>query len=386
MLRYLPLIAKNALRNRRRSILTICSIAASLCLLGVLLAMYHAFYFSEPPAAQALRLVTRNKVSLTVTMPIFYRQRIQQVPGVVVVGVSQWFGGVYKDSRDQKNFFARFAVEPDRLFQLYSEFRLPEDQKQAFIRDRTAAMVGKKLAERMGFKLGDRLTLTGDIFPGNYDFTIRAIYDADENNESMYFNLDYLFESLPVGRRDFAGTFIILADSVDSVPRIARTIDDMFANSTAQTKTESERAFQLSFVSFLGNVKMFLLAICAAVTFTILLVSGNTMAMSVRERIREVGILKTLGFTPQAILVIILGEAAFISLIGGAIGCLLASGLCAGVRQMPAFILQLKTLSLVPPVAAACLFIALLIGVVSSLIPAWNASRTSILDSLRYSG
>jgi putative ABC transport system permease protein len=386
MLRYLPLIAKNALRNRRRSILTICSIAASLCLLGVLLAMYHAFYFSEPPAAQALRLVTRNKVSLTVTMPIFYRQRIQQVPGVVVVGVSQWFGGVYKDSRDQKNFFARFAVEPDRLFQLYSEFRLPEDQKQAFIRDRTAAMVGKKLAERMGFKLGDRLTLTGDIFPGNYDFTIRAIYDADENNESMYFNLDYLFESLPVGRRDFAGTFSILADSVDSVPRIAKAIDEMFANSPAQTKTESERAFQLSFVSFLGNVKMFLLAICAAVTFTILLVSGNTMAMSVRERIREVGILKTLGFTPQAILVIILGEAAFISLIGGAIGCLLASGLCAGVRQMPAFILQLKTLSLVPPVAAACLFIALLIGVVSSLIPAWNASRTSILDSLRYSG
>ncbi|MEO8659261.1 MAG: FtsX-like permease family protein [Bryobacteraceae bacterium] len=386
MLRYLPLIAKNALRNRRRSILTICSIAASLCLLGVLLAMYHAFYFSEPPAAQALRLVTRNKVSLTVTMPIFYRQRIQQVPGVVVVGVSQWFGGVYKDSRDQKNFFARFAVEPDRLFQLFSEFRLPEDQKQAFIRDRTAAMVGKKLAERMGFKLGDRITLTGDIFPGNYDFTIRAIYDADENNESMYFNLDYLFESLPVGRRDFAGTFAILADSVDSVPRIARTIDEMFANSPAQTKTESERAFQLSFVSFLGNVKVFLLAICAAVTFTILLVSGNTMAMSVRERIREVGILKTLGFTPQAILVIILGEAAFISLIGGALGCLLASVLCAGVRQMPAFILQLKTLSLVPPVAAACILIALLIGVVSSLIPAWNASRTSILDSLRYSG
>jgi len=247
-------------------------------------------------------------------------------------------------------------------------------------------MLGKVLADRLGLKVGDRLALTGDIFPGNYDFTVRAIYDADENNENMYMNLDYLFESLPVGRRDFAGTFTILADSAESVPRIAITIDDMFANSTAQTKTESERAFQLSFVSFLGNVKMFLLSICAAVTFTILLVSGNTMAMSVRERIREVGILKTLGFTPQAILVIILGEAAFISLIGGAIGCGLAALLCGVVRQAPAFIAQLKTLTLVPPVAAACLLIALLIGVLSSLVPAWNASRTSILDSLRYSG
>lgn len=386
MLRYLPLVAKNALRNKRRSILTICSIAASLCLLGVLLAMYHAFYFSDPPAAQARRLVTRNKVSLAVPMPIFYRQRIQQIPGVVTVGVSQWFGGVYKDERDQKNFFARFAAEPERLFTLYGEFRVPEPEKQAFIHDRTGCMLGKKLAERLNLKVGDRLTLVGDIFPGNYDFTVRAIYDADENNESMYFNLDYLFESLPAGRKDFAGTFTILADTVDDVPRIAKAIDEMFANSTAQTKTESERAFQLSFVSFLGNVKMFLLSICAAVTFTILLVSGNTMAMSVRERIREVGVLKTLGFTPRAIMGIIVSEAAFISLIGGAIGCGLAWLMCWVVRQAPAFLMELKTLTIVPPVAAACLFIALAIGVVSSMLPAWNASRTSILDALRYSG
>lgn len=386
MLRYLPLIAKNALRNRRRSILTICSIAASLCLLGVLLAMYHAFYYSEPPAAQARRLVTRNRVSLTVPMPIFYRQRMEQVPGVQVVGVSQWFGGVYKDERDQNNFFARMAVEPDRLFQLNQEFRVSDEEKKAFLHDRTGCMLGRKLAERLKLKPGDRLTLKGDIFPGTYEFTVRALYDADENDENMYFNLDYLFESLPVGRRDLAGTFTLLADSVDSVPRIARQIDEMFANSTAQTKTESERAFQLSFVSFLGNVKMFLLSICAAVTFTILLVSGNTMAMSVRERIREVGVLKTLGFSPAAILAIILGEAGLISLTGGAIGCGLAWLMCGVVRHSPAFLTQLRTLTIVPPVAAACLLIALFIGLASSLIPAWSASRTSILDSLRYSG
>ncbi len=386
MLRYLPFIAKNALRNRRRSILTICSIAASLCLLGVLMAMYHAFYFSSPPASQALRLVTRNKVSLTVPMPIYYRERIKQVPGVVVVAVSQWFGGVYKDERDQNNFFARFATEPDKLLALRPEFVIPEDQKKAFMQERTACMVGRALANRLGFKLGDRFTLVGDIFPGNYEFTVRAIYDSTEDNENMFFNLDYLFESLPAGRRDFAGTFGILADSVESVPRIAKQIDDMFANSTAETRTESERAFQLSFVSFLGNVKLFLLSICAAVTFTILLVSGNTMAMSVRERIREVGILKTLGFTPRAILGIIVGEAGLISFTGGAIGCGLAWLMCGVVRQAPPFISDLKTLTIVPSVAVACLLIALLIGVVSSVVPAWSASRTSIIESLRYSG
>jgi putative ABC transport system permease protein len=202
----------------------------------------------------------------------------------------------------------------------------------------------------------------------------------------MYFPLQYLFESLPPRRRDFAGMYMILADAPESVPRIAQQVDDLYRNSPTQTRTESERAFQLGFVSFLGNVKVFLLSICAAVTFTILLVSANTMAMSVRERVREVGVLKTLGYSPGAILGIILGEAAFLSLVGGIIGCGLAILLTFGVRQMPGFIIQLKTLTLNPSVAILLLFVGMLIGVVSALIPAWNASRTPILDALRDSG
>lgn len=383
MIRYLPLILKNGLRNRRRSILTICSVAASLCLLGVLMAIYHAFYFGQATPEQALRLVTRNRISLATVMPISYRQKILQVPGVREAMVMQWFGGVYKDP---KNIFARFAIEPSRLFTLYPEYKTSEEEKKAFLRERSACMIGRAIADKYNIKLGDRVTLVGDIFPVTLELTTRAIYDAPENNASLYFNLDYLFESLSAGRRDFAGTFNILADSPDSVPRIAKEIDDQYRNAPIQTRTESEQAFQLGFISFLGNVKMFLLSICGAVTFTILLVSANTMAMSVRERVREVGVLKTLGFTNSSILGIILGEAAFLSLIGGVIGCLMASGLTYLVRQAPAFIIQLKTLTLEPSVAALILVVGVFIGVASSFIPAWNASRTPILDSLRYSG
>jgi putative ABC transport system permease protein len=383
MFRYLPLIIKNGLRNRRRSILTICSVAASLCLLGVLMAIYHAFYFGQATPEQALRLVTRNKISLATVMPISYRQKILQIPGVREAMVTQWFGGIYKEP---KNVFARFAIEPSRIFMLYPEYKTSEEEKKAFQRERSACMVGRAVADKYNIKLGDRVTLKGDIFPVTLELTTRAIYDSTENNESLYFNLDYLFESLPAGRRDFAGTFTILADNPDSVPRIAKAVDDSFSNATIQTRTESEQAFQLSFIAFLGNVKMFLLSICGAVTFTILLVSANTMAMSVRERVREVGVLKTLGFTNASILGIILGEAAFLSLIGGVIGCLMAVGLTYLVRQAPAFILQLKTLTLEPSVAGLILLVGVFIGVASAFIPAWNASRTPILDSLRYSG
>jgi putative ABC transport system permease protein len=327
--------------------------------------------------------VTRNRISLATVMPVSYRQKILQVPGVREAMVNQWFGGVYKDP---KNMFARFAVEPSRFFTLYPEIRLTDEEKKAFIRDRTACIVGKVTAEKYNIKLGDRVTLTGDIFPITLELTVRGIYQGRADNESLFFNVDYLYEGLPERRRDFAGTFTVLADSPDSVPRIAKDIDDAYRNAPIQTRTESEQAFALGFISFLGNVKVFLLSICAAVTFTILLVSANTMAMSVRERVREVGVLKTLGFSNGAILGIILGEAAFLSLIGGIIGCLMAVGLTAMVRQAPAFILQLKTLSLEPSVAALILGIGVVIGVVSSFIPAWNASRTPILDSLRYSG
>jgi putative ABC transport system permease protein len=383
MLRYLPLMVKNALRNRRRSVLTICSVAASLCLLGVLMAIYSAFFLTEPTPLQALRLVTRNRISLANIMPVSYRQKISQVPGVREVTIMQWFGGVYEDP---KNMFARMAVEPERFFTVYPEYELPEDQKKAFMQERSACIIGREIATKYNLKVGDRMTLKGDIFPVTMDFIVRGIYDYAPAQENMFFHLQYLFESLPSGRRDFAGMFVVLADSPESAQRVAPAIDDTFRNSPTQTKTESEKAFQLGFISFLGNIKVLLMSICGAVTFTVLLVSANTMAMSVRERIREVGVLKTLGYTNGAVLGIILGEAAVLSLIGGLFGWLLASGLTAVMRQAPAFIAQLKTLTIQPAVGAVLLLIAVLIGVASAFVPAWHASRTNIIDSLRYTG
>jgi putative ABC transport system permease protein len=386
MARYMSLIFKNAWRNRRRTSLTVASIGISLCLLGLLFAMYAAFYFAQPSPHQALRLVTRNRVSLTLALPVYYKEKIRALPGVRDVGMSQWFGGAYKDSRDPNNFFARLAAEPDKLFALYGEWTLPNDQKQAFLSQRTACLVGRKLADRLKLNLGDRVTLVGDIFPVTLELTVRAIFDSPDNSDVMYFNWKYLEESIPLVRRSVVGTFNILAASPEDVPRVARAVDDTFRNSPFETKTETEQQFGLSFLSFLGNVKLFLLSICGAVTFTILLVSANTMAMSVRERIREVGILKTIGFTTGDVLATILGEAVLISLAGGLVGVLLAAALCQGMRRGPMGFGMLQNLGIHPSTAAVCLALAVLIGLASALLPALAAARTTIVAAVRHEG
>jgi putative ABC transport system permease protein len=387
MFRYFSLAFKNSLRNRRRSVLTISSIAVSLCLLGVLIAIYHALFFGEATPGQALRLVVRHKVSLAQPIPVAYEEKVRRLPGVKEVSAWNWFGGTYKDNRDQKNFFARFGVEPKAFLTIRTQMSMPDDQRRAFMTERTACVVSRDLAEKLNLKLGDRVTLLGDIYPVNLQLNLRGIFDDPDASQSLFFNLDYLRDALPPARRNWNSTIAVLADSPDSVPRIAKTIDNMFASSSPPTKTESEQQFALSFLAFLGNIKVFLLSICAAVTFTILLVSGNTMAMSVRERIKEVGVLKTLGYTNDTILGIIIGEAITIALIGGVIGLILAGFLTAVVGKFgQAFVAQLHGLSMTPVTALMALGVAVLIGFISSFVPAWNAARTNILDSLRYSG
>lgn len=383
MARFLPLVWKNALRNRRRSILTIVSVALSLCLLGLMMAIYFALYLSETNPAQALRLTTRNRVSLTLSMPAFYLDRIQRTPGVVTAMPWQWFGGTYKDARNPDNFFPRFGIDPQKVFTIFSDIQMPDDQKKAFQSERKACFVGKALAEKHGFKLGDRITVTGDIYPMDLEVTVRGIYDSELGAESLFFHWEYVREALSAGRKDQLNAISLLADSPASVPRIINAIDDQFRNATVQTRTETERAFALGFLNQLGNIKLILLSICGAVTFTIMLVSANTMAMSVRERAREVGILKTLGFKPRQILSIILGEAALIAWLGGTLGYLLASALCAVIRSGPAFNAQIRTLTVQPPVALLLMAIAILIAVGSSFAPAWSAARTPILESLK---
>jgi len=382
-MRYLPLILKNCWRNRRRTLLTIASIGISMCLLGVMIAMFHAFYLADPTPEQALRLVARNRVSFTQPMPLAYQAQIRQVPGVRDVMISQWFGGVYKDARDPKNQFARYAIEPEKLFTVFGEFRMPEDQKKAFERDRTGCVIGRDLANAFNFKVGDRLNMIGDIYPGNYEFTIRGIFDSPRASDEMYFDKEYLEQTMPERRRGQIFMYDILIDNPANSSRVGQAVDNLFRNATVATKTESEQAFVVSFLALLGNIKMFIISISAAVMFTILLVSANTMAMSVRERVREVGVLKTLGFTPGTILGMILGEACAISLAGGMIGYLISTVLMEGVAKSPfgGFLPSFKIFE--PAVATACVATAGAIGLMSSLVPALSASRTSIVTALR---
>jgi len=382
-MRFLPLILRNSWRNKRRTLLTIASIGVSMCLLGVMIAMYSAFWLAKPRDNQALRLVVRNRVSLAVFLPLAYQQQIEKIPGVKMAMVDTWFGGTYKDAREARNNFPRFSVEPEKLFPLFSEWSIPEDQKQAFIHERTACVIGRDLANAFNFHLGDRIPLQGDIFPGNFEFTVRGIFDSASNSNVMYFNKEYIDQALPERRRGFVDTFYILIDDAQHSSRIADAIDAEFRNSTGQTKTESEQAFVVGFLSMLGDVRMFLVWISAAVMFTMLLVSANTMAMSVRERVREVGVLKTLGYTPGMILALILGESVAISIAGGAIGYLISTLLMKVVQRSPlgGFLPALRAFD--PVIAAVCIALAALIGLVSSLGPALGASRAPIVEALR---
>jgi len=386
--RFTSLVLRNAWRNRRRTLLTIGSNAVFFCLLGTMMATYNALYFTGASGSEALRLVTRNRSSLALTLPLYYGDKIRRIPGVREVTVLQWFGGTYKDSRDTRNFFARMAVEADKVFTVRSEMQTPQEQKLAFQRDRRACLVGRALADRLNFKPGDRITLVGDIFPVNLELTVKAIFDAPENDDILYFHWKYLEESVPPELLDvgLVGRFQILADSPESVTTVARAVDDMFRNAPVETRTEPEHAFSLTFLSSLGNIKAVVLTVCAAAIFSMLLITANTMAMAVRERVREVAVLRTLGFTSSQVLALILEEAAIIASMGGALGLLLASGLCAAVRRGPLAIEILRQLRVEPLVAMIAVSFAVLVGLLSCFLPARHASRLSIVEAMRHTG
>lgn len=383
MIQYLPMVVKNSTRNPRRTILTALSIAASVCLLGILMALYRSFFHSGTPEHQAHRLIVRNKVSLANPLLLSYLPLIRKVPGVQEAAVYQFFAGSYKDNHLSESF-ARFAVEPERLFRIFPEFRLSQDEKSAFLRERTAAIVGVKTARLLNMKLGDRVTLKGDIFPVDMELVIRGIFQAGSgDDESMFFHYDYLNQSLPPGERDTVGAFMVRMDRPESASAVIRGIDDQFRNAPLQTRTETEKAFQLSFLAFLGNVRMFLLSICAAVTVTILLVTANTMAMAVRERTREVAVLKALGFPPRTIVGLLVGEALVISLAGGLLGMGLATLVCGRLRNGAGYVADFSQLIVAPSLFAMGVGISLGIGLISSVIPACMASRRPILEALR---
>ena len=376
-------VTKNAFRNKRRSILTVLSIAFSLLLLTLMMTIWRAFYLDQGSAESAERLVVRHRVSLTFTLPGYYREKIRAIPGVVSVVPVSWFGGIYKDQKPE-NFFAQFATDPEEFFQTFRDMEMAADQVIAWQRDRQGVIVDDSLAKKYGWKLGDRIVLQGTIYPLNLELNIRGIFHSNPDNKSVYFNAKYLEEGVDFfkGR---AGTFSILAASPGDVSRIATAVDDMFRNSPQPTKAESEKAFGLEFVAMLGNVKAFILSICSAVVFATLLVSANTMAMSIRERTREVAVLKTLGFTRQGVLGLFVSEAVALSLAGGLIGFFLAKGLVYMATHSPQFF-SFYNMQVTAGMWVVAMFIAGLVGLLSSALPSYHASQVNIVDGLRHIG
>ena len=376
-------VVRNAFRSKRRSLLTMLSISFSLLLLTMMISIWRAFYIDQVAPEASRRLVVRDKVSLAFFLPAYYRDKIRSVPGVTAVAPITWFEGKYIDDRPE-HFFARLATDPDEYLKVASDKITPPDQVKAWQQDRAGALVDVTLANKYGWKIGDRIHLQGTIFPADLDLTIRAIYHRDPPQNALYFNAKYLEESVSWFKGQ-AGWYSAQVDSADHVAPASQQIDAMFRNSPLPTKTESEKAFQLGFVASLGNVKAFILGICGAVAFT-MLVSANAMAMSVRSRTREVAVLKTLGFTRLRVLSIFVSESVALALAGGIIGILVAIPLIAGLTHRFIGLGIPLDMKVNPPTAAISMLAAIALGIVSGYLPARNASRINIVEGLRHIG
>jgi len=375
-------VAKSAFRNKRRSLLTVGSIAFSLLLLCIMLCVWRSFYIDKGAPDSALRIMTRHKVSLANFLPIYYRDKIRAVPGVVHVVPMTWFGGKYKDDKPE-NFFAQFATDPEEYFDVAADKIMPADELAAWKRDRAGCVVDSVLAKKHNWKVGDHIILQGSIFPANLDLTLRGIYTIDPPNSALYFHTKYLEESVD-WFKDTAGFYFTRVDTPEHMPEAAHAIDDMFHGTPVPTKSESEQAFKLDFIATLGSVKIFILSICGAVLFTTLLVCANTMAMSIRERTREVAVLRTLGFTRGSILKLLLSESVAISLMGGLAGVALGSLLIKAMSR-PGIGLPVS-MHMTPLTAVVVMSVAFLVGLVSGLIPSYRASNLGIVDALRHIG
>jgi len=379
-------VGKNAFRNKRRSILTVLSVGFSLLLLTMMMSIWRSFYVDAGSQQSALRLITRHKVSLTFEMPAYYRQKISALPGVAEVVPMNWFGGNYKDANKSQNFFAQFGTDPDEFFKVYPEWKIPPDQLEAWQKDRAGAIVDPDLAKKYGWKVGDKIIIQGATFPVDLNLTIRGIYTPDQATNSLYYNQKYVEESPEVPYlKGVTGFFGILAQSPQDVAKIGPEVDDTFRNSPQPTKTETEKSFQLGFVAMLGNVKAFILSICLAVVFAILLVSANTMAMSIRERTREVAVLKTLGFTRKTILALFVGEAVTLALVGGILGSFAGFLLGGGAAKAAGGFFG-DALKVKPETMLVAWVVAALVGFLSAIVPSYNASKIGIVDGLRHIG
>lgn len=382
-MKYLPLLWRNLTRRKTRTIFTVLSIAVAFVLFGILAALNAAFSQGVELAGND-RLIITHKISIIQLLPQSYEARLETTPGVVDVLHQTYFGGIYQKP---SNFFMQCPVRPDRLLKLYPEYVLPDDQRKAFLVDRTCAIVGRQTADRFGFKVGDRVPIQATIWrkqggSSSWEFNICGIYDGNRkgvDTTPFYFNYDYFDEARLFGQGQ-VGWYVIRIDDPAKAPEIAGRIDAMFANSFAETKTTTEKAFLQAFAKQIGDIGLIIRGIVTAVFFTILLVAANTMGQSVRERTSELAVLKTLGFSDAVVLALVLAESCAIALVAGLGGLGLAWIITQGGDptggMLPSF--YLPTADLVRGV----LFAAGL-GVLAGIMPAMQAMRLRIVDALR---
>lgn len=377
-MRFFRLVWANLRRKKVRTTLTIGSFAVALFLFGLLAAIRVGFR-GGADAAGADRLDVINRVSLILPLPLSYRDRIIQVPGVANVTYASWFGGVYQDER---NFFPQFAVDKDTWFDVYADYVVTPEGRDAFMKDRQACMVGRALAKRFGFKVGDRIPLRGTIWGGDWEFNIVGVYDGDRpdaDTTGMFFRADYLEENRQFGQGT-VGWYVVKLRDPGAAVQVTKAIDALFANSPFETLTQTEKAFAASFVNQMGNIELLILTIGAVVFFTLLLVTGNTMAIAVRERSGELAVLKTVGFSDPRVMRLILAEAVLIAGQGGLIGLALAKIVIPALsRVLP----MLGVLYVSPSTFAAGFGLALAVGAAAGLIPAIGAMRLKVVDALR---
>ena len=384
-MKFLPYIVKNVLRHKLRNIFTCISIGLSLFLVTILYAYIAVQDELSAIRAQYNRLVVQHAQGLTFPIPIAYVDKVRSMPGVQAAVPMSWFGGKYKDDRLR---FAQFATDPDKLFEVMDEYTLPEEQRTAWQRDRTGCIVGAKIARKRNWKLGEKIPLKGDIYPVDLELTVDGIYGGPESTdlERLFYHYEYLDELLKKSRSvqaGNAGTITIKTVSADALPKVMQEIDARFASSDAPVRTMTEQAFQQMFVQMLGNIRAYILNVSLAVVFSLVCVAGNAMAMSMRERTREVAVLKAIGFGRGMVLSLILSEAVLVALAGGILGVLAAkllfdwSDLTLGaIPGFSSFFVPWSTILLGLVVAAA-------VGLASGIIPAWRAAQVSVVDGLR---
>lgn len=378
------LLLRNLLRHKVRAALTFLGLVVATLAFGLLSTVVSAWYAGSEGASN-VRLITRNAISLVFPLPISHAERIRQVDGVKSISWANWFGAIYKEP---KNFFPQFAVQPESYLRLYPEYVLPQTEREAFLRDRRATVIGRKIANTHGLKVGDMMTLRGTIYPGDWEFQVAGIYDGRSNatdTAQMFFHWDYLNEESR--RRNLprfynsTGVFIVEIADPARAAEVSLQIDALFRNSNSETLTETEKAFQLGFVAMTEAIVVAIQIVSYVVILIILAVMANTMAMTARERTSEYATLKALGFSPQFVAMLITGESLLLAVIGGLAGMLLTFPVAHAFGD--ALGTFFPVFKVAPQTSVMQFVLSVIVGLTAAVVPAWRASRIRIVEGLR---